>query len=212
MLDDALRQLLAAQLVVMGGTSQQILPLPPCPDPGYRLPVAADPQARPVSPGDRRHDRQIASEHRRHPTGTDCAPLYRGLGATIWRCRIGRRPEKGRSNARPITRRSITSRTRSPSPRGFRKDRSGPSKRLPRGCGLPRRSRKRAGSKRPTTHFHLGGRASARRRTTPKASCALRSVTTSRSSLRGVPLDQSVALLTEAEAKIAARRRQADAA
>ena len=41
------------------------------------------------------------------------------------------------------------------------------------------------------------------RRTTQTASCELRSVTTTRSSFGGMPLDQSVALLTEAEAKIA---------
>ena len=47
-LDDALRQLLAAQLVVMGGTSQAIPAFPARPDPRRRLPIPADPQAPPT--------------------------------------------------------------------------------------------------------------------------------------------------------------------
>ena len=81
-------------------------------------------------------------------------------------------------------------------------------KRLPRGFGSPRRSPKSGGSK-PPQRTTLPLPSKRERRTTPKASCESRSVTTPRSSFSACRLDQSVALLTEAEAKIAARRRQA---
>ena len=124
-LDGALRKLLAAQLVVIGGMSHQTLL--------FRHALIQDTAYQSLLSRKRRQYHQAIADTivKSHPDIVATQPElvarhYTDARRRTSRCHIGRRPANGLSNAPPITRRSITFRTCWPSWRFTGRPRSGP--------------------------------------------------------------------------------------